>query len=129
MKCLFGIFYSPKKQMKKFDFTTTYATYLKSNCFHLFLGKNEDTKETFRNYLTFSQQIVPNVVYGWPLFSHVFNRPCELWFLLLYRQMSSIIFILIREGPKKRYQNLFPVPLPFQNQVLFSRKITKNWLF
>ena len=43
--------------------------------------------------------------------------------------MSSIIFILIREGPKKRYQNLFPVPLPFQNQVLFSRKISKNHLF
>ena len=36
-KCLFGIFNSPKKQSKKFDFTC----YLKSNCFRSFFWRIE----------------------------------------------------------------------------------------
>ena len=46
-KCLFGFFNSPKKQTKKFDFTT--MVYLKSNCFRSYFGRIEETKKTFRN--------------------------------------------------------------------------------
>ena len=45
-KCLFGIFNSPKKQTKN---STLLLWYLKSNCFHSFFGRIEDTKRTFRN--------------------------------------------------------------------------------
>ena len=38
---------SPKKQTKEFVFTTT------TNLFVRFLGEFEDTKKSFRNYLTF----------------------------------------------------------------------------
>ena len=46
LKLLFGIFNSPKKQTRKFDFTTMD---LKLNCFRLFFGRIEGTKKTFRN--------------------------------------------------------------------------------
>ena len=39
---------SPKKRTNEFVFTTT------TNSFVRFLGEFEDTKKTFRNYLTFS---------------------------------------------------------------------------
>ena len=41
---------SSKKQTNELVFTTTYAT-----CFRSFLEESEDTKKTFRNYLTFKQ--------------------------------------------------------------------------
>ena len=42
-KCLFGIFNSPKKQIKIFDFTTMVPQVVR------FLEEFEDTKKTFRN--------------------------------------------------------------------------------
>ena len=51
-KYLFGIFNSPKKRMKKFNFTTMIP---QVDLFSfVFLEEIEDTKKTFRNYLTFS---------------------------------------------------------------------------
>ena len=47
-KCLFGVFNSPKNERKHFD-----LRYHSSN-FCSFFGRIEDTKNTFRNYLTFS---------------------------------------------------------------------------
>ena len=40
---------SPKKQMNEFVFTST------KNSFVRFLGEFEDTKKSFRNYLTFTR--------------------------------------------------------------------------
>ena len=51
--------------MKEFVFTTT------TNCFVCFLGKFEDTKKSFRNYLTFSTFqyfLEVLVVFGFMLF-------------------------------------------------------------
>ena len=42
---------SPKKRTNEFVFTTT------TNLFAHFLGEFEDTKESFRNYLTFNDSI------------------------------------------------------------------------
>ena len=42
-KGLFGILNSPKKQPKKFDFTSMILVFVR------FLGEIEDTKKTFRN--------------------------------------------------------------------------------
>ena len=53
-KCLLGIFNSSKKRTKKVGLATI-QWYLKSICFHSFFGRIEDTKKTFRNYLTFSK--------------------------------------------------------------------------
>ena len=46
-KCLFGIFNSPKKPTKKFEFTTM-VPQVKLFLF-VFWGRIEDTKKTFRN--------------------------------------------------------------------------------
>ena len=101
--------------MKKFDFTTTYGTYLKSNCFRLFLGRIKNTKKTFQNQLTFSQQIVPNVLYGQPLFSHVFNRPCDLCFFCYIIEMADVLnnFQLDKRGAKKEISKLISCAAPF----------------
>ena len=47
LKCLFGIFNYFQKQTEKFDLTKLW--YLNSNRVHLFFGRIEDTKDTFRN--------------------------------------------------------------------------------
>ena len=46
-KCLFGIFNSPKKRTKKFDFNTYYGT--SSQIVFVHFGRIEDTKKTFQN--------------------------------------------------------------------------------
>ena len=46
LKYLFGIFNSPKKQTKKFDFTTMVS---QVKLFRSFFGRIEDTKKKFRN--------------------------------------------------------------------------------
>ena len=53
-KCLFGVFNSSKKRTKKFDSTTMVYDTSRSNCFHSFFGRIQNTKKTFRNWLTFS---------------------------------------------------------------------------
>ena len=49
---------SPKKQTNEFVFTTT------TNSFVRFLGKFEDTKKSFRNYLTFKGQLDSKGLFG-----------------------------------------------------------------
>ena len=47
-KCRFGIFNSPKKRTKKFDFAIMYGTSSRI-VFVLFLEEFEDAKKTIRN--------------------------------------------------------------------------------
>ena len=93
--------------------------------------KTKNSKADSNNFITLvsrlSEMLFINGLPA-PFQSHMFKRPCFLCYIIEMADVL-IIFILIRKGPKKRYQNLFPVPLPFQNQVLFSQKITRNWLF
>ena len=52
-ECLFAIFNSPKKPTKKFDFTNR----IPQVEFVRFLGRVEDIKKTFRNWLTLIEKI------------------------------------------------------------------------
>ena len=85
---------SPKKRRNEFVFTTT------TNLFICFLGEFEDTKKSFRNYLTFN-----------------YNRSCK--FVLQDRNSISICTLIITSNHLERNQG--PKYLLFTPSELSSK--------